>query len=231
MHYRRNLMRRWACWSAALLIFCAGGAAGAMGAAPAAATQPAVADYSSPKAAARSFVQALAAGDSAGARAAVIANPQQLQSVDLLAMMAGSMKKLTDAAVAKFGDAGEAIAGQHARLEENLKQIEEAQVQINGDAATLASADQKQPVTLKKQDGQWKVDMGSMPGTEQLTQAAGAIRAMAKAATDTAGEINADQYKTVDAARDAFQKKMMAALLVNMPHPATHPATEPATMP
>jgi hypothetical protein len=207
-----------------------GGTAAAAGGAT---TQPApaTADYSSPKAAAKSFVQALAAGDSAGARAAVIANPQQMQSVDLLAMMAGSMKKLTDAAVAKFGENGESIAGQHARLEENLKQIEEAQVQINGDAATLASADQKQPVTLKKQDGQWKVDMASMPGTEQLAQAAGAIRAMAKAATDTAGEINADQYKTVDAARDAFQKKMMAALLVNMPHPATQPTTEPATRP
>ncbi len=213
-------MRYWTGWSAVLLVCCLSGRVGA------ATTEP-TADYSSPKAAAKSFVQALAAGDAQGARAAVIATPQQMQSVDLLAMMAGSMKKLTDAAVAKFGEAGESIAGQHARLEENLKQIDEAQVQINGDAATLASADQKQPVTLKKQDGQWKVDMGSMPGTEQLSQAAGAIRAMAKAATDTAGEIQADQYKSVDAARDAFQKKMMAALLANMPHPASQPTTRP----
>jgi hypothetical protein len=213
-------MRHWTRWSAALLMVWVGGAAGA------ATTQPAAADYSTPKAAARSFVQALANGDSAAAEEAVIASPEQMKNVDLLAMMAGSMKKLTDAAVAKFGEEGQSIAGQHARLEENLKQIDDAQVQVNDDVATLASADQKRPVTLKKQNGQWKVDMGSMPGTEQLTQAAGAIRAMAKAANDTAGEISKDQYKSVEEARDAFQKKMMAALLANMPHQTTEPATQ-----
>jgi hypothetical protein len=202
-------------------MICLGATAGA------ATTQPA-ADYSTPKAAARSFVQALADGDTAAAEKAVIASPEQMKNVDLLATMAGSMKKLTDAAVAKFGEAGQSIAGQHARLEENLKQIDEAQVQVNDDVATLSSEDQKRPVTLRKQNGQWKVDMGSMPGTEQLSQAAAAIRAMAKAANDTAGEISADQYKSVDEARDAFQKKMMAALLVNMPHQTTEPSTQPS---
>lgn len=180
-------------------------------------TRPSKTDLSSPKSAAEAFVESLAEGDVANAQAAVIATPQQMQSVELLATMAGSMKKLTDAAVAKFGEEGAAISGQNVRLTQNLQQIEQAQVDINGDTATLSSQNGRKPVTLKNQGGQWKVDMSSMPGTEQLTQSAPAIRAMAKAASDTADDISADKFKTLDEARQAFQKQMMAALLTNMP--------------
>jgi hypothetical protein len=233
-------MRRWIRWSGPVFAVCTiatlsapfSGRALADEPKPASgvsAEQPAEVkkDLSTPKAAVKTFVQALANGNVEMAKAAAITDEQQANMLELMTTMTGSMKKLTDAAVAKFGEAGETISGQKMKMGENLKQIDESEVKIEGDVATIMPKDQKQPVKLKKQDGQWKVDMASMPNVERLAEAKPMITAMVNAANATATEINADKYKNVEEARTAFRAKMMAAVMATMPQrPATQPAPE-----
>lgn len=183
-------------------------------------------DLSSPKSAIKTFVQALANGDVEMAKAAAISNDSQGQMIELMAKMTGGMKKLTDAATAKFGEAGEEITGQKMKMEDNLKQIDDAKIEVKGDEATIISQDQKSPVTLKKVNGEWKVDIASMPNVDRIAEAAPMINAMANAASATTADINADKYKTVDEAKAAFRSKMMAAMMASMPQ---HPSTQPGT--
>ncbi len=232
-------MHRWILRSVPVLAICAAGSlstsfngwAMAEEAAPPAKTTeaaPAVVkkDLSSPKSAIKTFVQALANGDVALAKASAIADDSQAQLIELMAKMTGSMKTLTDAATAKFGEEGETISGQKMKMEDNLKQIDDAKIEINGDEATIISQDQKAPVTLRKVNGEWKVDIGSMPSVDRIAEAAPMINAMANAAGATTAEIKADKYKTIDEARTAFRSKMMAAMMASMPQ---HPSTQPGT--
>jgi len=181
-------------------------------------------DLSSPKAAVKTFVQALANGNVDLAKSAAITNAQQAQLLELMTQMTGSMKKLTDAAVAKFGEAGETISGQKMKMGENLKQIDDSEVKIDGDNATILPTNQKEPVKLKKQNGDWKVDIASMPNLDRLAEAKPMITAMVSAANATATDISAGKFKDVEEARTAFRSKMMAAVMATMPQ---HPATQP----
>lgn len=164
-------------------------------------------DLTSPKAAAKSLFLALGRGDSAGARAAAIADEKQGQMLDAMAVMMGGMTKLRDAAVAKFGDEAK-------KLDEGIPagamadKCEKAEEKIDGDKAVLTIKDDK-PITLKKTADGWKVDMSAiqMEGAtpEDIIKQGNSI---GKAAADTADEIKADKYKTLEDAMQAMQKKM-----------------------
>jgi hypothetical protein len=180
-------------------------------------------DLSSPKSAAMAFGTALLAGDSAGIKATSMGTDNDFKVVDAMGQMVGAMKKLSDAAVAKWGKDNALSKGSMAP--DIQKELEESEVKIDGDSATIIKKDKsdaKSPMKLKKVDGNWKVDLGSLPkeGMDQLVKMA---PAMAKAAAEVSAEIAADKYKTADEAQQALGAKMLAAMMQAAPPPGGAP--------
>lgn len=184
-------------------------------------------DLSTPKSAALAFGNALVGDDAAGLKASAFGSEAEFKTVEALGKMISAMKKLSDAASAKYGK--DNIITKGSKDIDVAAELEKSELKVEGDTATIINKDkeEKNPMKLVKKNGAWKVDLASLPkeGTEQLVQMA---PAMAKAATEVVAEIKADKYKTADEAQQAIGTKMVAAMLngPNGPAPAPAPAPE-----
>jgi hypothetical protein len=173
-------------------------------------------DLSSPKATMKTILDAMRRGDSATIQAASINGDPQV--IDMMTKMGSGMSALRDAAVAKWGDAGKDIAGKG--MPDFDKSLENADVKENGDTATVTPTDTKEPITLKKVSGDWKLDWSQakgLPSKDDVAKMAPMTGAMADAAKQTADEIKAGKYATVTDAQNALQQKMMASMMSKMP--------------
>ena len=167
-------------------------------------------DLSTPKGAATAFAKAMERGDVEAAKAASTgADPEMLAA---MVKTVSSMKKLQDAAVAKYGEEGKKLASENRDDLDITTAVENAEVKIEGDTATLTAKDKGEPLKLKKIGNEWKVDMSEMSGP---AAGFGAIMmtAMSKAADELAGEIKAGKHKTVEEAQAAMSQKMMGAMM------------------
>jgi hypothetical protein len=192
-------------------------------------------DLSSPKASAKTFATALTEGDASGARKAAIVTEVQGKAIDALAAMVGGFKKLSIAAETKFGAAGKDVS-QGTDMINQLKNIDTAEEKIDGDSAILIVKDQEnnpraQPLKLKKVGADWKIDVDAMPDHDKMEQMTPVLKAMGKAAEDTAAEISTDKYKNADEAKQALGMKMMAVVMTNMPKEIPSTKESPTTMP
>lgn len=173
-------------------------------------------DLSTPKAAALAFVQALANGDAAAAKAVATADDRGGQMVDAMAELVKAMKALKAAAVAKWPGEGQNIVEED--IGENLLRHfrdERAQAKVEGETATFGTEDETQPLKLRRLDGKWKVDLAAMGDQQDIAEALPLIRAMAKAAPQVAADITAGKYKSVDDARAALDARMTSAVEEN----------------
>jgi hypothetical protein len=91
-------------------------------------------------------------------------------------------------------------------------------VDIKGNAATIRvkpkqgqQQQQGQPLSLKRADGQWKVDLSDVLGVDTLKARAPQLQAITRAMSDTADEIKAGKYASVPDAKVALSNKVMAA--------------------
>jgi len=187
-------------------------------------------DLSTPKAAVKTVADALRRGDAAALKNATINGDPAF--IDMMASMMSSTKTLTDAAVAKFGDAGKTIS--NSKMPDFDKSLDNADVKEEGDTATVTPKDGNgEPVKLKKVDGQWKMDFAQaphMPSKAEMDQMGPMFNSMVDANKTTAADINAGKYKSVEEARQGLSQKMMAAMMSNGPK-ATHdgaPVVPPA---
>ena len=180
------------------------------------------ADQSTPKKAAESFGTALVAGDNKAVREVSQGTDAEYKTVDALGTMVGAMKKLSDAASAKYGKDNAISKG--AKDMDIAAELEKSEVKEDGDKATITNKekDEKNPMKLVKKDGKWFVDLSSLP-KEGMDQVVKMAPAMSKAATEVAGEIKADKYKTAEEAQQALGTKMLAAMM-QAPPPADAPA-------
>ncbi len=197
-----------------------------------AASPAGAADFSTPQAAAKSLTTAMFDGDVATVQSAVIATPEQSEALAAVTRVMSARKKLIDAAVAKFGEDGKKIEGPMAAnqsAEAQHKQIDEAEVKVDGATATLKPAigDAQH---FKQVDGQWKLDLENSPGTDKLVQSAKIMPIVETEFSSLAGEIASGKYKTVDEARNALQMKIQTAMMQSMQKSAatTHPSTAPS---
>ncbi len=183
----------------------------------------------SPKATAQAFAKALAAGDAATAKSLTTGNPDDGEILDALTGMIGAMKRLNQAAIAKFGPEAARLLVPRDPGEEMTKHFDEAQETIEGETATLTTKNEKTPLALKRTAGQWKVDISSMPDRSELVQALPLFRAMAGAADVVSAEIGEGKYKSADKAQKAFGVRMNE--IMTRPTASTQPASRPATRP
>jgi hypothetical protein len=175
------------------------------------------ADLSSPKSAALAFGNALVTGDSAALRASAVGTDADYKIVDSLGTMVSAMKKLSDAASAKFGK-DNAITKSSKDMD-IAAELEKSEVKVDGDTATIINKDKpddKNPMKLKKTGADWKVDLSSLPkdGMEQIVKMA---PAMAKAAAEVTAEINSGKYQKAEDAQQALGQKMLAAMMQSAP--------------
>src|SRR6202030_608941 len=109
---------------------------------------------STPIAAVKVYGQAMREGDAATAKRAVTNVDPRV--IDALAALGASRLRAIDAAVAKFGDDGKTVAGGSALPygEEFDKMLDDADVKIDGDTATVTQkAKDAVPIALKREGG------------------------------------------------------------------------------
>jgi len=167
----------------------------------------AAADLSEPKAAAKTFVTALAAHDLATLRSASIGNDEERQRIEAMSDLIVAQRKYGDAAHAKFGEDARVPRRDVAKdFEEKLKT---AEVKMEGDSASLADPQDPQspPLKLKRESGDWKIDLSSMQ-MRGAAAAGGQMKQIAEAMNTTADEIASGKYASFLEAQKALTQRL-----------------------
>lgn len=164
----------------------------------------------SPKAVALAFVTSLEKGDATVARA-LVPGEEQVPWADASLELAAAMKRLDEAAVARFGDAGRTVSQGQLHLADSLKAIAQAQEKIEGEAATLTLPGNARPVRLVRVAGTWRV-AGPASAAEAREQVA-LYERLARAADLTAAEIADGGYADAAAAARGFAQRVTEARL------------------
>ena len=165
-------------------------------------------DLSTPKNAAKAFAKAMETGDTEVMRHLASGTDAQFAAVKNIADMFGGIRRYEAAAVKKFGDAGKLPPEAKVDL---VAEVEKCDEKIDGDKATLtdkSKPDEKHPMTLKKDNGNWKVNLNDadpkmVEMSPKARKAADAIDAIVK-------DIEAGKYKTAAEALGALGAVMQA---------------------
>lgn len=179
----------------------------------------------------KTLAKALQQGRADGIRQVIhAANPTERKMVDAMASMAAQIAKLYKASAKAFGEEqAKALTGD---VVAEMKRIDEADVSIDGDAATVrykpgeteetpAGGEGEPtpappvPMLLRRVDGRWMVPMAELSRDatpEGIEQRLADLAAQTKVIADLTAEIAAGKHRTVERAAEAWQSKMMQAL-------------------
>lgn len=198
----------------------------------AASAATAAGEASSPKGAVKAFYEAVARGDAAAVRRILLVdNDPDQQFVAAYADLILSARHLADAAKQKYPGTADAFT-QGTILPEDAAKIDSAVVAINGQNATVRLAGRDQPLKLRSQGGSWRVVIVSEEpdptGAHRANQLA-LLKGLTDAMNQSAEEIAADKYPTVQEAENAVKDRLGAIQAKALQHepPASHPATQP----
>lgn len=176
-------------------------------------------DHSTPKAAAKTFAEAVLAGDVARAKAACTGDEKQMRIVEAMLASIGSIKQLEGAINARFGSEQVKAAGKPPLASEDMqdavKRLGEGEVRVTGDKAVITPQNregdlgQENPLPLRKVGGDWKVDLAEMSKQMQGGDAAvEGMQALASTIKGVTGEVNAGKYKTPAEAHEGTLKAL-----------------------
>jgi hypothetical protein len=163
---------------------------------------------------AKKLTNAITDGDAATAKKYALTDEKSDKLLDMVCELTKSNKKLVDAAVSKFGDAGNQIsAGGNPgmRKPQVMQSIDNAKVEVDGDTA-VATPDSGKPSKWKKDSGKWKVDMTNMTELSNIDKQGVFFQKLSEANQKSAQEISDGKYKTLDEAKAGVRANMMAAL-------------------
>jgi len=186
-----------------------------------------------PKAAMKSFYQALEAGDVPALRASfATTSDAERQLADAFVDEVTAAKALGEAAKAKFSATGDALT-RGIPAHDQIAALDKADVAIDGDAATLKLPGQVKPIRLVKSDGRWRIAIDDFAGVtpEKIPVQTGVLKDMAGAFNSVAADINADKFPSAQDAQRALQQKLQVilfdALKKNPPTTAPARTTKP----
>jgi hypothetical protein len=188
----------------------------------------AAADLSEPKAAALTFVKAMADHDFATLRNASVGNDEERQRVEAMSDLMAAQRKFADAAAAKFGDSAPVQRGNVSAVFE--EQLKTAEVKVEGDVASIRDPKDEKgpPLKLKKVGGEWKVDLSSMQiRSSALSSAGEQMKKLADVTNTTAEEVAADKYATFLEAQTALTQRMRS-VIGSGTGSGTAPSSQPA---
>lgn len=153
-------------------------------------------DRSTPMKAAVAFAKAIMAGDMEAVKSLSTGTEAEYAMAKTVSDMAVSMKKLGDASVKKFGDAGKLPKEMQIDL---VADFEASEVKIDGDKAALilkSKPDDKFPPTLKKDGDNWKMDLSNLSKDPSTAQMMPMVPKMVKCFDAVTKNIGDDKYKT-----------------------------------
>jgi hypothetical protein len=171
---------------------------------------PPAAPLPSPKAVVLAFVTSLDKGDATVARA-LVPGQEQIPWVDASLALAAALRRLDEAAVARFGEAGHAVSQGRMHLADSPKAIEQAQEKVEGETATLTLGGTVAPVRLVRVAGTWRVAGPSTPA--EAREQVALYGRLARAAEVTAGEIADGGYPDAAGAARVFAARVTEARL------------------
>jgi len=157
---------------------------------------------------AKAWATALMAGDVAGVKSHSTGTEEQVAHWEAMSKMIGAFQKLGDAAKAKYGDEG-AMMSRMMRKPDFSQFENQANIEVKGNQATITgNGKNENKMQLKKDGGEWKVELGSL--TEVAKMDDKRLTGMSEAASTTATEISDGKYPTYREAMVAFGRKMSA---------------------
>lgn len=201
-------------------------------------TQHVVADLTTPKAAVQTMFAAVEMADGSALRDSFFASTQaERDLVTAYAELIVAARHLRDAARDKFA-ADNAAAPNPALIRdgsvpgapgpEDQPQLDNAQVQIDGDVATVQLPNQPKPIKLRRTDNLWRIDLADYAAVQpdQLGEQTEVNHGLATALEDTTDEINAGRYASAQEAESAVQQKIHSVIAPQLKNLAT---TAPTT--
>lgn len=187
----------------------------------------------SPRAAARTFVQAMVSGDEQAMRNISEGDETSAQVLAAQARQNAAYERLSAAAKSRFGDPSQVLAGRRAddHYASRLARIDSEQEVISGNTATVGEG--PNTIYLQRAGDSWKVDRSrlvppSLDGAAEHIKLIDAIRAADERVT---AAIVAGKYPTAADARAALLKQMNAAIRGTLGEPETRPTTNPSSRP
>jgi hypothetical protein len=199
------------------------------------------ADFSDPRKTVETCATAIAGSDAEGISACFTSSDAEKQKqIAGVSQVVAASHNLKQASIAKFGDEGNGVLAGGARrpggdLADKIQKLKDADESITGDTATLtpkpeaaATSDTTpaKPLYFKKVGSDWKIDwdkqmapaQGAAAGRPGIGAMIDAIAPLiAKAMNDTAAEIKAGKYASVESAKIGLQTNMRAAYMAAMP--------------
>jgi hypothetical protein len=177
--------------------------------------------------------RALAAGDTGTARQLIHAvTPQDQKLLDLLMSRTQANANFRRAAADAFGAeaASQLAADPAAELAQSEQRIRQANVDIDGDRATVQMDNNR--IELLRQQGQWKLAMSNLTAGMDAADVERHMRLMQvfrDVVVQTTEELTAGNYKTVEQVSDAIRSKLASEMLKASTAPTTGQAsTQPA---
>ena len=169
-------------------------------------------ELSTPKLAALSFVRAMELNNMPAFQAVTIGGPDEYKLFEPLVRMVGSAKDLEKAAREKWGKAGRTVVKNSPAVGMEV-QVQESDVTVDGDSATVKRKgdEDADPLTLRKTSDGWKVDLTAIKYRKSMTDAAPSMRKMERVFIDSAVDIRAGKFKSVDEAEKVILKRMQDA--------------------
>jgi hypothetical protein len=213
-------------------------AATAMAHAGAPATRHVAVDLSTPKNAVRTMFAAEEMADGSALRDSFFAATQaERDLVTAYAELIVAARHLRDAARDKFAPDNGAAPNPAVIRDGSLpggpgpedeQQLANAQVQVDGDSATVRLPDSPAPIKLKRSDNQWRIDLADYAAIQpsELSEQTEVNHGLAAAMDEAAEEIIAGKYASAQEAESAIQQKIHAVIAPQLKKLA---ATAPTT--
>jgi hypothetical protein len=184
-------------------------------------------DLSTPKAAFRTYTQALGAGDLAALKATVISSEKINKMLEGQISYGDRERKFRVAIVKAFPSEAKSLPDP---TQQTLAAIEKAEVKTEGESATLVTSLSTEPVKLRQIDGKWKLDLTAMYPEDALDDVMSFRRSLADVMEDMTPDIDAGKFKAYTDVQNNLETRVKMRMALPQEDAATRP-DEPATKP
>jgi hypothetical protein len=189
---------------------------------------PPVVDLSTPMKAARTYARTIESGDMKAFQKVTAGTPEDYKTWAVVVSRAHADRQLEDAAIARFGEAGQNFVGlaSYALLDPDLVE------KIDGDSATIGSRMDKGGIPFKRTAQGWKLDLTAMSAKSNDQPARlKMIELEERLSLGVAAMIRLGKFETVHDARRAHSEAMSLLMQSQPDAPEDKPADLPTTVP
>jgi hypothetical protein len=175
-------------------------------------TAPAAVPAEPPKAVVAALAAALDKGDVAAAVGHLQADDAHAAWARSTVELVKALKRLDAAALNMFGEGTGSVSQGQLHLVEAFKAVDGAQEKVEGDAATLTTPGQPQPLRLRRAGAKWVVVIAPPDPVAGERQRA-LYQRLVDVANRTAEEVNAGTLATPEATAKTFAARVLQARL------------------